>query len=203
VFSSKHTFKVTYAKVYGKDMQFVHEDILVVRCYSPLLFRIFNLKSSTSAIRLCRINASRYLACSNARWTPEASLLTWINTRSFQVNGDRVIRIFGFVIPHNDRDNPWFVELGEFRYRDHSSLRLGIFVSMTCDPVDNISRIRHEWDWRSQGSGNLTHVSYLEHDVDEPQSIVMFDEDTGRSIHRGRDNTVIVDLVVKRMETAG
>jgi hypothetical protein len=108
---------------------------------------------------------------------------------------EKVTTIYGLVIPHNSTLNPWSVELGKFRLRSNASLRLGIFISTSCNATDNISRIVHEWDPTSQNS-NLTHSSIWEHEVDQPQRLLALDEDTGRSVHFGHSKMNVVDIVV-------
>jgi hypothetical protein len=99
------------------------------------------------------------------------------------------------VIPHNSQLIPWTVELGRFTARESVRLELGIFISISSNQKNNISRIVHEWDFTSQNSTG-TRLSMLEVDMDQPLNLVAFDEDIGRSIHFGRDKMIVVDLVM-------
>jgi hypothetical protein len=132
---------------------------------------------------------------SRIRWTPEASLFTFIESNDDFFSNDSYTTIYGLVTPHDSESRAWTVKLGELR-GNMAGLRLGIFNSLICDRKGGLVRVAQEWDITSP-DGDVLPLGYLQQMVDAPLTFYghLFDEDTGRSVHFYKNTISVVDMV--------
>jgi hypothetical protein len=86
------------------------------------------------------------------------------------------------------------VDLGDVRTVD-VNFKVGILISLSCGRTGRFKRVGHQWDFTSESS-NQKRCWYLYQEADQPESLLLFDEDTGRSVHSRRDMMNIVDMVI-------
>jgi hypothetical protein len=86
------------------------------------------------------------------------------------------------------------VDLGDVRTVD-VNFKVGILISLSCGRTGRFKRVGHQWDFTSESS-NQKRYWYLDQEVDQPESLLLFDEDTGRSVHSREDTMNVVDIVM-------
>ncbi|EKM79159.1 hypothetical protein AGABI1DRAFT_128322 [Agaricus bisporus var. burnettii JB137-S8] len=199
-----HTFP---SEFYSSEMEFIHEDVLAIRSgstsfhYNPdtesSFYYIFDIESPTSFKLLHKIEIPQAaVVFSRPCWTSQASLITFV---SYPISCDARV-LHGLVIPHDSKNHPWMVELGNFvgKERLNMGFKLGIFSSLHCNSEeDTISRFRHEWDYTcALPRIGPAYISILKQDVEHMKTFIAFDEDTGRSVHFDDGNLDVVDIVI-------
>lgn len=177
-------------------MEFINEDVLAVYCEVTCSYQIFNIESSTSSKLLHKIKIdSDSPNFSRIRWTPNASLITFIEGQHHETK-----TLHALVMPHDSRVHPWTVEIGNLglvgQNYENIQQSLGIFTSRLWNKTDKFSHFGHKWDYTCESStcSRPTDISILEQDVDQLGILIAFDEDIGRSLHSDGRELSVVDV---------
>jgi hypothetical protein len=160
-------------------MEFIFDDILAIQCKVSRNLSIFLVEHPTSLKLLYRIPMHPY-NLSTPRWTPRATLITFVETFTRKFHG--------LIIPHDYSCPPIIFTLGVCDGRLLSLVALGTWLLVTPDSPNTI--FSRDWDINSPTDLLSTFTNCFQLDLGRKKPIL--DEDTGRFLAYQNERYIVI-----------